>query len=88
MKFKVFSTVFGLMLLFVGALFFAIPGCDLDVDTCLDSGGCWDYSAKKCRKEESNAQELCDRAIVSDPSQEQDFGVIKSKGKKKKIPMH
>jgi hypothetical protein len=33
-----------------------------DVDSCLDSGGCWDYSAKVCRKEESNAQQLCDQS--------------------------
>ncbi len=30
-----------------------------DIDSCLDSGGCWDYSAKLCRKDEANAQELC-----------------------------
>jgi len=34
----------------------------MKVDGCLDSGGCWDYQDKVCRKEEPNAQQLCDRA--------------------------
>jgi hypothetical protein len=34
----------------------------MNIDGCLDSGGCWDYQDKVCRKEESNAQQLCDRA--------------------------
>lgn len=38
-----------------------IVGCS-DVDSCLDHGGCWDYQDKMCRKDETNAQELCDRA--------------------------
>jgi|GEM_PF-2145422 len=33
----------------------------LSVDSCLDSGGCWDYQANVCRKDEPNAQALCDR---------------------------
>lgn len=28
-------------------------------DACLDSGGCWDYVNKVCRKTEPNAQEFC-----------------------------
>ncbi len=34
----------------------------LAIDGCLDEGGCWDYQNRVCRNEESNAQELCDRA--------------------------
>lgn len=30
------------------------------VDRCLDGGGCWDYKVQVCRKDEVNAQELCD----------------------------
>lgn len=33
----------------------------LKIDSCLDSGGCWDYLDKVCRKDEPNAQELCHR---------------------------
>ncbi len=32
------------------------------IDRCLDGGGCWDYQDRICRKNEMNAQELCDRA--------------------------
>ncbi|MCM2281420.1 MAG: S41 family peptidase [Bdellovibrionaceae bacterium] len=39
---------------------FALIGCD-KVDSCLDSGGCWDKVDNVCRKSEPNAQELCDR---------------------------
>jgi len=35
----------------------------ISVDSCMDNGGCWDYTDKICRKEESNAQELCHRGI-------------------------
>lgn len=31
-------------------------------DSCMDSGGCWDSVDGTCRKNEPNAQELCDRA--------------------------
>ena len=31
------------------------------IDRCLDGGGCWDYQDRICRKNEINAQELCDR---------------------------
>lgn len=37
-----------------------MKGC-LTIDSCLDSGGCWDEIGKTCRKDEPNAQELCDR---------------------------
>lgn len=33
------------------------------IDTCMDHGGCWDSVENVCRKDESNAQELCDRFI-------------------------
>jgi len=33
----------------------------LNIDSCLDSGGCWDYVDGICRKGEPNAQELCNR---------------------------
>lgn len=39
---------------------FVLIGCD-KVDSCLDSGGCWDKVDNVCRKSEPNAQELCDR---------------------------
>lgn len=39
---------------------FWMKGC-LIVDSCLDSSGCWDEIGKTCRKDEPNAQELCDR---------------------------
>ncbi|MBI2519770.1 MAG: hypothetical protein HYV97_05115 [Bdellovibrio sp.] len=32
-----------------------------EVDSCLDSGGCWDKVDNTCRKKEVNAQELCNR---------------------------
>mgnify|MGYP001616889307 CR=1 FL=1 len=32
------------------------------VDACLDKGGCWDSVDRVCRRDEPNAQELCDRA--------------------------
>jgi hypothetical protein len=32
------------------------------IDRCLDNGGCWDLQDRICRKNEFNAQELCDRA--------------------------
>jgi hypothetical protein len=34
----------------------------MKADGCLDSGGCWDYKDNICRKEEPDAQKLCDRA--------------------------
>ena len=33
----------------------------LRIDSCLDSGGCWDYMDRICRKDEINAQALCYR---------------------------
>jgi hypothetical protein len=42
------------------ALVFLFKGC-LSVDRCLDAGGCWDETDNVCRKDELNAQELCDR---------------------------
>lgn len=30
-------------------------------DACLDGGGCWDSVDNMCRKDEPNAQELCNR---------------------------
>ena len=39
-----------------------------DVDFCLDRGGCWDYTDKVCRKDEPNANNLCnrDRACIAE----------------------
>lgn len=34
----------------------------ISIDGCMDSGGCWDYEAKMCRRLESNAQELCNQS--------------------------
>lgn len=31
-------------------------------DRCLDSGGCWDKVDNVCRKDEPDAQALCDRS--------------------------
>lgn len=33
-------------------------------DSCLDGGGCWDSVAETCRKDEPNAQLLCNRSIL------------------------
>ena len=54
---KIVSIVLaGLMLILVGQ-------CVFDpIDACLDHGGCWDYVDKVCRKDENNAQALCNRA--------------------------
>jgi hypothetical protein len=52
---------------FVSSIFvLALVGCD-KVDSCLDSGGCWDKVDKVCRKSEPNAQELCDRKTSFSP---------------------
>lgn len=32
-------------------------------DSCLDDGGCWDQTDKVCRKNETDAQKLCDRDL-------------------------
>ena len=32
-------------------------------DRCMDYGGCWDKIEKICRRDEPNAQELCDRSM-------------------------
>jgi hypothetical protein len=34
-------------------------------DACLDSGGCWGSVDNVCRKNELNAQQLCDRSKIS-----------------------
>lgn len=34
----------------------------LSIDRCLDNGGCWDSIDETCRKDEPNAQALCDRS--------------------------
>lgn len=53
-----------LVVVAVGIAFFAIRNSEfLEIDTCLDSGGCWDYDAKVCRRDEANAQHLCDRSM-------------------------
>ncbi len=36
-----------------------------DIDHCLDRGGCWDYQDRVCRKDEPDAQCLCDRSKKS-----------------------
>lgn len=45
---------------------FFLVACD-KVDSCLDSGGCWDKVDNVCRKSEPNAQELCDRKTSFSP---------------------
>ncbi|GJL94443.1 MAG: hypothetical protein DHS20C05_08480 [Hyphococcus sp.] len=42
----------------------------LDVDHCIDAGGCWDSVDDICRKHEPNAQKLCDR-VNSEKKSEQ-----------------
>jgi hypothetical protein len=42
----------------IAALFYLFD----PVDFCLDGGGCWDRTDGLCRKDEVNAQELCDRS--------------------------
>lgn len=51
--------IFGVMAvpIAIGFYFYAID----PVDSCMDHGGCWDATDKICRKNEPNAQELCDR---------------------------
>lgn len=44
----------------ISIFIFGLTACD-KVDSCLDSGGCWDKIDGVCRNSESNAQELCDR---------------------------
>ncbi len=53
-----------LVLVSVLILVFLIYSCRdfLDVDQCLDRGGCWDYSARACMKDEPDSQERCDRS--------------------------
>jgi len=49
-----------------GFIAIALIGCD-KVDSCLNSGGCWDKVDSVCRKPEPNAQELCDRKTSFPP---------------------
>lgn len=55
---------FFIILMLVTAIYFAQSFMEsfFAVDACLDGGGCWDSIAKVCRKDEVNAQELCDSA--------------------------
>lgn len=54
--------VSGLLLLAAGLLAYPAVYHFIRVDYCLDAGGCWDEVDEVCRKEEVNAQELCDRS--------------------------
>lgn len=47
---------------FSSSVYFLVFFDFMKADVCLDSGGCWDYQDRVCRKDEHNAQELCDRA--------------------------
>jgi len=38
----------------------------IEIDSCLDRGGCWDYRYNICRKEEPDAQALCDTSRGKD----------------------
>jgi hypothetical protein len=40
---------------------FILTASNDPVERCLDHGGCWDYVDKMCRKDEPDAQRLCDR---------------------------
>lgn len=51
-----------LVFLLLSAGTFLILEYYLNEDSCIESGGCYDYAAKVCRKEEPNAQELCDKS--------------------------
>ena len=58
-----FSILFMSVAVYYGILF-SIHKNDknfLKIDSCYDSGGCWDTVDGVCRKEEINAQELCHR---------------------------
>lgn len=60
--------VSGLFLLAAGLLIAAFHYAPrlidyMRVDYCLDAGGCWDEVDDVCRKEEDNAQQLCDRPL-------------------------
>ncbi len=48
--------------LLIGVILFVLYMLKDPIDSCLDSGGCWDSIDKLCRKTEANAQELCDRS--------------------------
>lgn len=57
----------GIGLLIFGVMFLAIFIWAMNsgwvwVDSCLDMGGCWDQIDHICRRDESNAQALCDRS--------------------------
>lgn len=47
-----------IFVLLVGSTSFFFFG---GVDSCLDSGGCWDSTSEVCRKNEVHAQLLCHR---------------------------
>ena len=51
-------------ILVIGIVYFLFFTDFMKADGCLDSGGCWDYQDKVCRKEEDNTQQLCDRASL------------------------
>lgn len=51
-----------LILGFSSCVYFLVFSDFMKADGCLDSGGCWDYQDSVCRKDEPNAQKLCDRA--------------------------
>jgi len=57
---KVILISIAVVFLLVGLVYLELTSPE---DRCLDRGGCYDYSAKVCRKNEPNAQELCSKSI-------------------------
>ena len=40
-----------------------------EIDRCFDMSGCWDAKDRVCRKEEPNAQALCNRVKGTDANE-------------------
>lgn len=59
---KKFLKWFGISILSIFILVVAFDFIFPDpIGDCAEGGGCWDEIGKACRKNEPNAQELCDR---------------------------
>jgi hypothetical protein len=53
---------FGISILSIFILIFTLDFIFTDpIGDCASGGGCWDDIGKTCRKDEPNAQQLCDR---------------------------
>lgn len=63
---KIIGAILGILLIGGGLVYFFTG--DGTIDSCLDMGGCWDPKAQMCRKDEPDAQELCEGKIPNPPS--------------------